>query len=80
MNGPLLAKIESFLADTGMGETYFGVKAVGNSELVGRLRQGRHIYTDTERAVLEYIADERQLRQLPEPDCASAPPAASAPS
>ena len=34
---PLLAEIEAFLAETGMGETYFGKARGNNSELVGRL-------------------------------------------
>lgn len=36
----LLADIEAFLAETQMSASYFGKRAVGNSELVVRLRAG----------------------------------------
>jgi hypothetical protein len=34
----LLAEIETFLRSSGMGPSYFGKVAVGNSDLVKRLR------------------------------------------
>lgn len=43
----LLAEIEAFLAETGMGESYFGKRAVGNSELVSRLRAERRVWPET---------------------------------
>jgi hypothetical protein len=43
----LLAEIERFLADTGMGPSYFGKLAVGNSEIVSRLRANRRVYPET---------------------------------
>jgi hypothetical protein len=53
---PLLSDIEAFLAASGMGASYFGRRATGNSELVKRLRDGRPILTDTERRVRDFIA------------------------
>lgn len=38
-NTDLLLEIEAFLVATGMGPTTFGKVAVGNSELVARLRR-----------------------------------------
>ena len=56
----ILPEIESFLSETGMGESYFGKKAVGNSELVDRLRNGRRIWPDTEERVRDFIQSQRQ--------------------
>ena len=56
----ILPEIESFLSETGMGESYFGKKAVGNSELVDRLRNGRRIWPDTEDRVRDFIQSQRQ--------------------
>lgn len=36
----LIAEIEAFLAETGMGETYFGKRAANDSGLVARIRAG----------------------------------------
>ena len=38
---PLLEEIEAFLAETGMGVSYFGKKAANDSNLVQRLRAGK---------------------------------------
>ena len=57
MNTDLLIEIRSFLARSGMGETYFGKAAVGNSELVKRLENGRRIWPDTEEKVRAFIAE-----------------------
>lgn len=54
----LLSQIEAFLASNPMGETYFGKKAVGNSELIARLRAGRFVSPATERKVKEFIRGE----------------------
>jgi hypothetical protein len=43
----LLEEIEKFLAATGMGPSYFGKLAVGNSEIVSRLRANRRVYPET---------------------------------
>jgi hypothetical protein len=52
----LLAEIETFLRSSGMGPSYFGKVAVGNSDLVKRLRKGRPILTVTESQVRAFIA------------------------
>jgi len=56
----LLQEIDEFLELTGMGETYFGAKAVFNSALVGRLRKGRRCWPETEDAVRAFIKKERE--------------------
>ncbi len=62
----LLNAIESFLAATGMGETYFGKKSAKNSEIVDRLRSGGRVWPETEAAVIEFIKDESEKRGLVE--------------
>lgn len=52
----LLADVEAFLSVTGMGESYFGKRAVNNSELVKRLRAGRPILATTEANVRAFMA------------------------
>ena len=60
----LLAKIEAFLAANPMGESYFGKKSVGNSELLPRLRAGRFVSPVTEKRVKDFIRVEaRRLRR-----------------
>ncbi|MDF3606301.1 hypothetical protein PE067_09235 [Paracoccus sp. DMF-8] len=55
----LLQKIEAFLSETGMGESYFGKKSVGNSELVSRLRQNRRVWPETEAKAISFMLSER---------------------
>ena len=43
----LLSEIELFLRESGMGSSYFGKAAVGNSDVVKRLRAGRDVTTNT---------------------------------
>jgi hypothetical protein len=52
----LLQEIEGFLSETGMGETYFGKKSAGNSELVARLRDGRRVWPETEIKIRSFMA------------------------
>lgn len=52
----LLSDIEAFLAATGMGATYFGKKATGNSEIVARLRSGGRVWPETEAQARAFIA------------------------
>lgn len=54
-----LQEIEAFLAETGMGESYFGKRAAGNSELVSRLRCNRRVWPETEAKVRSFIAASR---------------------
>jgi hypothetical protein len=58
----LLAQIDGFLAETGMGASYFGQRAAMNSELAKRLREGRRVWPDTERMVRNFIPGERAQR------------------
>lgn len=51
----LLHKIDAFLTATGMGDTYFGKKVVGNSELVKRLRANGRVWPETEQRVRDFI-------------------------
>ena len=58
----LLQEIVDFLDQTGMGVSYFGKKAVGNSELVSRLRSGCEIKRRTEAGVRKFIEAETKRR------------------
>jgi hypothetical protein len=57
----LLAEIDRFLEETGMGPTTFGVKAVKNSHLVGRLRRGRDIGMATGKQVRLFMDEHRRV-------------------
>jgi len=54
---PLIQEIDRFLTETGMGPSYFGKKAVNNSELVSRLRAGKRILVETDAAVRQFIVN-----------------------
>lgn len=58
----LLAEIDAFLGETGMGVAYFGKRSVGNSELVARLRAGRRCWPETAAKVRSFIKAERSKR------------------
>lgn len=58
----LLARIEAFLSETGMGASYLGKAAAKNSELVARLRAGGRVWPETEAAIDGFIADYRARR------------------
>lgn len=62
-HGPILSAIEQFLAATGMGASYFGQKAVGNSKLVKRLRSGRPIESGTEERLRAFMTAELNERR-----------------
>jgi hypothetical protein len=62
-NANLLSEIDDFLAETGMGASYFGRLAVRNTELVDRLRRGGRIWPDTETALRAFMADSREKRR-----------------
>lgn len=57
MHPQLLAEIDDFLSQTGMGESYFGKVSVGNSELVARLRDGKRVWPETETRIKSFIVD-----------------------
>lgn len=62
----LMAEIEAFLTETGMGASYFGKAAVRNSEVVARLRSGRRVWPETEAALAKFIAAQRKAREAAE--------------
>ena len=51
----LLREIETYIARTGMGETYFGKKAINNSELISRLRNGGRVWPETAAQVRAFM-------------------------
>lgn len=61
MHPALLQEIDAFLADSGMGESYFGKKATGNSEVVARLRRGGRVWPDTEARLRSFILLRRTM-------------------
>jgi len=61
MHPVLLRDIEAFLSETKMSASYFGKKAVGNSEVVARLREGRRVWPDTETNLRSYMMMRRKL-------------------
>lgn len=54
---PLLHEIEAFLGETQMSASYFGKRAVGNSELVARLRDGGDVTLRTAERVRLFMAE-----------------------
>lgn len=55
----LLAEVDAFLAETGMGQSYFGKAAVGNSEIVPRLRAGGRVWPETASKLRDFISKKR---------------------
>lgn len=51
----LLGEIEAFISRTGMGESYFGRLAAGNTELVARLRRSGRVWPETEDRVRAFM-------------------------
>lgn len=66
IDNPLIQDIESFLAETGMGPSYFGKLAAKNSEIVARLRAGRRVWPETEDQIRTFIETERRRRAISE--------------
>lgn len=55
----LIQEIDAFLSETGMGVSYFGKLATGNSEVVARLKAGRPILTSTAENLRAFMAKRR---------------------
>lgn len=55
----LLSDVTEFLSETGMGASYFGKMASGNSELVKRLNMGRRVWPETEQKVRAFMRQHR---------------------
>lgn len=62
----ILAEIDAFLTEVGMGQSYFGKAAVGNSEIVRRLRVGGRVWPETESKLRAFMASVREKRQATE--------------
>lgn len=56
MNSDLISEIRDFLSETGMGSSYFGKVACGNSEVVSRLESGRTITLETAEKIRAFMA------------------------
>lgn len=67
MNDDLLSDIHGFLTETGMGPSYFGKAACGNSEVVGRLEAGRTITLETAEKIRSFIAARRSIPKRANP-------------
>lgn len=52
----LLTEIKAFLSKTGMGPTYFGLRAANNPHLVSRLEDRRRVWPETEDKVRAFMA------------------------
>lgn len=65
MSDTLLTEIRAFLTETGMGPSYFGRLAAGNSELVSRLEQGKTITLVTAEKVRSFMAERRSAAANP---------------
>lgn len=61
MQTDLLTTIQAFLAETGMGPSYFGKVSCGNSEVVSRLERGGRIWPDTEAKIRAFMASAKQV-------------------
>lgn len=57
MANDLLTDIQAFLTKSGMGPSYFGKAACGNSELVERLENGKTVTIATAEKVRSFIAE-----------------------
>jgi hypothetical protein len=53
----LLSEVERFLKLTGMSSSYLGKRAVGNSEIVKRLRNGGTCYSSTEQKLRAFMRE-----------------------
>lgn len=62
----LLNLIDEFIAETGMGESYFGRYAGAGTELIKRLRDGRDVTTKTERLIKLFIRHHRRHGKPPQ--------------
>jgi hypothetical protein len=59
----LLSEVNSFLAETGMGVSYFGKVASGNSELVKRLESGGRVWPETADKIRAFMSEYRRTKK-----------------
>lgn len=60
---PTLAAVESFLAESGMTPTAFGVQALNDPTLVPELRGGRECKRATRMRIMQFIEAESARRK-----------------
>lgn len=53
----LVDLVENYLTRSGIGESYFGAAACGNSNFVKRMRDGGRFFPETEAKVRAFIAN-----------------------
>jgi hypothetical protein len=58
-NTELLRELDTFLAEYGIADSTFGVRAVGDSHLVRRIRDGRPIRRSTVLRVRQFMDSHR---------------------
>ena len=58
----LLAEIETFLVETGMSARRFGLGAVKDGSLIGRLRCGLDVTTGTADRISQFMRDYRPVK------------------
>ncbi len=64
MGNNLLADIQTFIRETGMGPSYFGKASCGNSELVERLENGGTVTLTTADKVRAFIRERSPERVI----------------
>lgn len=63
MDNDLLSEIREFLSQTGMGPSYFGKAACGNSEVVRRLAGGKTVTLATAAKLRAFMASRRVVKK-----------------
>jgi hypothetical protein len=61
MPNDLLTDIHAFIRETGMGPSYFGKAACGNSELVERLEKGGTVTLTTAERIRSFMASRSKV-------------------
>lgn len=61
MGNDLLADIQTFIRETGMGPSYFGKASCGNSELVERLEKGGTVTLTTADRVRSFMLERSKV-------------------
>ena len=51
----LLGKVEEYLAKSGLNESMFGMRAIGDPNLVQQMREGRELREKTKARVISFI-------------------------
>jgi hypothetical protein len=69
MSNALLSEIKDFLARTGMGPSYFGDVACGNTELVRRLENGGSVTLRTAEKIRSFIAQRSGQENIKHLEC-----------